>query len=91
MVTMVLSQTPNPSSSSVDPRLQKAAQEFEAMLLADLMKIGASDEPGDGELDQSCQGYEDLRIQAVTSALAKNGGIGIGKLLIDRLNAEGRH
>jgi Rod binding domain-containing protein len=68
-----------------DPRLPKAAQEFEAMLMTDLLKLGSGDEPSDGELGQSCQGYDDLRNQAVATAMAKNGGIGIARMLMEKL------
>jgi len=82
-----LTQSANASANTMpsDPRLHKAAQEFEAMLLADLMKIGTDQDHPDGDSDQSCHGYDDLRNQAVASSLARNGGIGIARILEQRL------
>jgi Rod binding domain-containing protein len=71
-----------------DPRLPKAAQEFEAMLMTDLLKLGSEDDQPQGG-DQSCQGYDDLRNQAVATAMAKNGGIGIARMLEEKLG--GKH
>jgi len=75
--------------STHDSRLQKSAQEFEAMLLADLLKMAKQDDQRDSELDQSCQGYDDLRNQAVATALARNGGIGIARMLVAHLEGKG--
>ena len=77
--------------AAVDPRLQKSAREFESMLLSDLLKLGEEDEPSDGELDQSCQGYQDMRIQAVATAMANHGGIGIARMLVERLSGGHGH
>ena len=76
---------PTAVALSRDPRLHKAAQEFEAMLLADLLKIGCEEEQPDGESDQSCHGYDEVRNQAVATAMARNGGIGIAHMLEDKL------
>jgi Rod binding domain-containing protein len=73
------------TGATADPRLPKAAQEFEAMLMTDLLKMGSEDKDSDGELGQSCQGYDDLRNQAVATAMAKNGGIGIARMLMQKL------
>jgi len=70
---------------AADPRLHQAAQEFEAMLLAGLLKMGNADGDDNGGADQSLHGYDDLRNQAVATALARDGGIGIGRMLIDKL------
>jgi Rod binding domain-containing protein len=71
-----------------DPRLPKAAQEFESMLMTDLLKLGSEDDDPQGEMDQSCQGYGDLRNQAVATAMAKNGGIGIARMLEEKLGVK---
>ena len=91
MVSMVAALAKSGAPAATDPKLQKAAKEFEAMLLSDLMKLGSEDEASEGELDQSCQGYEDMRNQAVATAMANSGGIGIGRMLVERLSAGGRH
>ena len=59
--------------------------------MTDLMKLGSDEEEqGEGELDQSCQGYNDLRNQAVATALSKNGGIGIARMLEEKLGSKHR-
>ena len=75
-------------SASPDPRLHKSAQEFEAMLLADLMKMASEEDEPEGESDQSCRGYDDLRNQAVATALAGDGGIGIARMLEQKLGGQ---
>lgn len=77
----------NTAASAVDPRLPKAAQDFEAMLLADLMKMGKADDTPDGDSDRSLDGYDDLRNQAVAAALASKGGIGIGRMMVAGLGS----
>ena len=64
-------------------KLQKSAREFEAMLLADLMKLADSQS---GEADATGQGYDDMRVQAVAQGLAEHGGIGIAQLLLNQLH-----
>lgn len=70
-----------------DPRLHRAAQEFESMLLSELLKMGGEDSLSDSSLDQTCmQGFDDLRNQAVATALAQHGGIGIARMLERQLS-----
>ena len=67
-------------------KLEKATQDFEAMLLTELLKAapqagsvdGAEEEGGSGE-------YRDLSLQGVAQAMAQNGGIGIARMLLNRL------
>lgn len=88
MLTPVANTTNTESVHTTDPRLKQSAQEFESMLLSELLKMGDDGSPTDGELDQGCQeGYQDLRIQAVATAMARNGGIGIARMLECRLGA----
>jgi len=72
-----------------DPRLQKAAHDFESMLLTEMLQFGGEEESSSGELGGS-QGYNDLRNQAVATALAQSGGIGIARMLLRRLS-RGNH
>jgi len=81
MVSARAVSTENTHSNSPDPRLQKATQEFEAMLISQLLKMGSDEEQATGELDGGGQTYQDLRNQAVATALANNGGLGIGRML----------
>ena len=74
--------------ASLDPRLHQAAQEFEAMLLADMMKLATDQNEPDGESDASCHGYDELRNQAVATALSRQGGIGIANLLLRKIGPD---
>ena len=53
------------------------------MLISDLLKIAESDKSSD---DSGIQGYADMRIQAISSGLSANGGIGIAHLLLRQLS-----
>jgi Rod binding domain-containing protein len=75
---------------SPNPRLHRAAQEFESMLLSEMLKMGSEEQTAEGELDAIQGGFDDLRNQAVATALAKNGGIGIARLLESQVGAEER-
>jgi Rod binding domain-containing protein len=77
-------QAPDPA---IDSRLQKSAQEFEAMLLRDLMKM-ASDDDEQGH-DPSLEAYEDLRREAVASAMAVTSGVGIARMLLKTMTGTG--
>ncbi|HUN90334.1 MAG TPA: rod-binding protein [Terriglobales bacterium] len=79
------------SGGTVDPRLQKATEDFEAMLIAELLKMSKSDDPPQGELDGADENYQDLRNQAVATAMASNGGIGIGRMLREHVAARKQH
>jgi Rod binding domain-containing protein len=68
-------------------KLQKAAAEFESILLANLWKsmkgsFAASD---DESADPAHDTLEDMGIQAMSSAVGKNGGLGLGKLILKHL------
>jgi len=68
-----------------DPRLAKAAKDFEAMLLSELLKMTTDESQSDGDLNVGGQSYEDLRNEAVARAISANGGIGIGRMLLRHL------
>ena len=94
--------TPASSAASVPPaqltpgqlyKLRKAAKEFESILLANWWRsmkesgLPGSDEstdPGHDTLDQ-------LGIQAVSSAVASSGGLGIGAMLVRGLLSNASH
>ena len=74
-------------AASSNPKLRKAAQDFEAMLLTDLMKFSDDEDQSAGETGLGgSESYTDLRNQAVASAMAANGGIGIGRMLLKKLD-----
>ena len=71
----------------LDPRLTKATQEFEGMLLSQLLKVGGDDDQSSEDgLNVGSESYESLRNQAVATALANKGGIGIARMLQQRFS-----
>ncbi|MBZ5628023.1 MAG: rod-binding protein [Acidobacteriia bacterium] len=76
---------PAPGQSASRLKLRKAASEFESILLSSLWKsmkttVAGADDSGAGET------LSDLGIQAVSSALARAGGLGIAKLIVRALD-----
>jgi len=66
------------------PKLVKAAQDFEAILLSSwLEKLQASYAGPDNGSDAAHDTLSSMGTQAIASALAARGGIGIGKLLLE--------
>jgi Rod binding domain-containing protein len=69
------------------PSAIKAAQDFEALLLANLlrgMQQAFSAVPGESS-DAGSDNLRDLATQSLASALAASGGIGIARLIIAKL------
>ncbi|HUO25912.1 MAG TPA: hypothetical protein VMU61_09600 [Candidatus Aquilonibacter sp.] len=68
-------------------KLHKAASEFEGLLLSNwwrtMKESGWADDDGDG--DPAKDTFDQLGIQAVSQAVAKGGGFGIAKLLVQGL------
>lgn len=72
--------------SEVNPaarkKLHEAANEFESMLLTSLWKSYKDSSLGDSDSDDSTgQTYKDFALQAMSSAIASNGGFGIGRII----------
>jgi len=68
-------------------KLRKAAQDFEAILISQLLgdfKTGFSSLTGDAPLAGS-DTLNSLALQAMSSALASRGGLGIGQMLVRQL------
>ncbi|MFQ5686225.1 MAG: rod-binding protein [Candidatus Scalindua sp.] len=70
--------------------LQKAAQDFEAVLLNMVIKAMWKTIPESGlfEKDNSTQIYEGLMHSSLSEEMAKNGGMGIAKVLYQQLSRE---
>jgi Rod binding domain-containing protein len=71
-------------------KLQKAAGEFESMLLSSLWKsmkstFASSDDPSDDSDDPGHETLDDMGIQAMSSAVGRAGGLGLGKLILKHL------
>jgi Rod binding domain-containing protein len=81
--------SPNPAPAAADhSKAVKAGAEFEAILLNNLLgglERAFTNLPGKKE-DHSTEAYSGLAMQALTSGLAENGGIGVGRLITQSLN-----
>ena len=78
----VAAQAPSPPS----PKLVKAAQDFEAILLSTwLDKLEESYAGGDDATDPGHGTLAAMGTEAIASALAARGGIGIAKMLLQHL------
>jgi len=76
------------TDSPAGRKLQKAAAEFESMLLSNLWKsmkssLASSD---DDESTDPAQGVlDDMGIQTMSSAVGKSGGLGLARLILKHL------
>ena len=71
-------------------KLRKAAQDFEAIMIDSLwgsMKDGSLDSDDDLD-DPTGSSMQQLGMQMVSSALAKAGGLGIGKMIVRELQSK---
>ena len=87
-------QTTANNDSKNQARLTDAAQQFEGMLLQEMLKpmrTGSSDETWSSE-EQGSDGSEEtinsFGVQAVATAIAKGGGLGIARQVIQQVTAE---
>lgn len=73
-----------------EQKLHKAAAEFESQLLSSLWKSMKHSfaEDNDDSLDPTGSSLEDWGIDAISGAVSRAGGIGIGKLIIKDLTAK---
>lgn len=76
------------SNTPADKKLRAAAGEFEGMLLSSLWKsmkstFASSDE--DDANDPAHDTLEDMGTQAMSNAVGKAGGLGLGKLILKHL------
>lgn len=67
---------------STDVKLKKAAQEFEAMLLSDMLKFAEAEKQTEASAEH---GFDDMRIKAVAEGISSGGGIGVARLLTKQL------
>lgn len=74
-------------SAGADPRLKKAASEFEAMLLANLWQTSKS-AFGSEDSDAAGENLQDMGIRAMCAGVSKAGGLGIAKSLIQALSGQ---
>lgn len=75
------------SESPAHKKLRKAAQEFEGMLISQLLsefKMGVSSVSGESPLAGS-ETLNSLAVQTLSSAMAGRGGFGMGNMLVKQL------
>jgi Rod binding domain-containing protein len=63
-----------PTKTAADPKIHKAAQEFEAMFVRQILtaaKVGGSHEKKNG--------YDGMAVDAVAGAVTKGGGMGLAR------------
>ncbi|MCH8267765.1 MAG: hypothetical protein IH846_09635 [Acidobacteria bacterium] len=65
-----------------DAKLRKAAQDFEAILIQTLWRSMKESFASSSEQDPAHRTLEDLSMQAMSTALAASGGLGIARMLI---------
>jgi Rod binding domain-containing protein len=69
-------------------KIKKAAQEFEGMLISSLWKSMGEDMKDSSDTDSINSSFTDMGLQAVSSAMAKSGGIGVGRMLLKALEKQ---
>jgi Rod binding domain-containing protein len=93
----LLSQAEAGSSSKQDTKIDKAAQDFESILLTSWLEKaessfgsvpgGGDDDSEDGDGDPGKGQLQAIAVQALGSALAADGGIGIARMIATHLKA----
>ena len=72
-------------------KLKDGAQQFEAMMLGEMLKPlhfgGAADQDGDGD-DRAGGTIESFGTEALTKAIASSGGFGIARHILRQVTAE---
>jgi Rod binding domain-containing protein len=80
------SQSSSVSNTPAGRKLLQAAGEFEGMLLSSLWKSMKSTFPSDDDsTDPAHDTLDDMGIQAMSNAVGKAGGLGLGKLILKHL------
>lgn len=79
----------NPATSAADGgkelKLKKSAQDFEGMLLGSLWKSIGDEMKESFEGDAAAGSFIDMGVQAVGTAMAKQGGVGIASMILKKL------
>jgi len=78
------------STSGQELKLQRAAGDFESILLASFWKSMKESfgSPEDESSDPAHETLDDWGIQAMSDAVGKAGGLGIGKLILKHLEPQ---
>jgi len=78
-----------PLAHPPDGKAKKAAQDFEGILLSSLLEPLQKSFSGDGESGSGDYGF--MGTQALASAIAARGGIGIARLILNSWAAQDSH
>jgi len=86
-VSAVRSAAPSRSNSLELGKLNKAAGEFEAMLLQTLWKSmkGTFSDPDDPNADPTLENFDDLGMQSLSGAVGNSGALGIKGMILKYL------
>jgi Rod binding domain-containing protein len=83
-------QGPAPNSKDTPERIEKAAHDFEALLISQMLKAARESEGGmtgdADEQDETNSTMVELGEQQLAQALAASGGLGIAKIVIAGLS-----
>jgi Rod binding domain-containing protein len=83
-----IAKAPDAAADAQHQKIGKAAREFEGLLLSALWKSMGEDIKDSSEGDSSSSSFIDMGLQAVGSAMAASGGIGIGRMLLKVLEKQ---
>jgi Rod binding domain-containing protein len=83
-----LTNTNKPADGPAHQKIEKSAQEFEGMLLSALWKSMGDDMKSSLDEDSTNSSFTDMGLQAVGSAMARSGGVGIGRMLLQALEKQ---
>jgi Rod binding domain-containing protein len=87
LASQALSRTPPASATDTPAKIKDAAQQFEALLMAQILH--SAHESGGGWLgsgeDSSNDSLGDFAEQQLAAVMAKNGGLGLAKMIAEGL------
>ena len=75
-------QTEKPASAESE-RLREAAQQFEALLIGQMLKSARAE--SDSSEDQSLQPIRDMAEEQIASVLAAQGGLGLARIVSEQI------
>ena len=89
----IASSAPAATSGAKNPKLVNAAQQFESMMLQEMLKPMRSGEDswggdGDKSSDSSMDTISSFGTEAVATAISKAGGLGIARQVIQQVTKE---
>jgi Rod binding domain-containing protein len=83
--TLTQAASPSIAKDNFD-KIRRAATDFESLLLSQMLRSARESISGDDEDSEANSSLIDLGEQQFAQVLAANGGLGIGKMVVARLN-----